>query len=313
MPAFTPGLTHTPVTPFTRSRALDWDAYGKLLDFHLAHGAQALALPMHVGESVSLSDEERRELVEFAVGRARGKAPVIAHVSDSGTAIAAARAVHAQGAGAAAIVVTTPYYWTPPPGMLEQHFEQVGSAVTVPMYLWHAPEEMAGPKITTELVLKLIERLPNFAGVVDSSNDWQFQINVLSNAQRVRPDFQLIAGTEYLISAGANGATGLFSSLAAIAPGLVKRLYDICRTEQYFEARGVQEALAVLRQILKAFGFGALKAALTAQGRECGEPRPPMTALDESARSALLAQLERLKALGAEPRGWTGSPAGGKA
>src|SRR5581483_7733961 len=113
---------------------------------------------------------------------------------------------------------------------------------------WHAPEDMAGPKIGTDLVLKLMERLPNFAGVVDSSNDWQWQINVLSNAQRVRPDFQLLAGSEYMVSAGANGATGMLSALTGVAPVLVKRLFDICRSEQYFEARKHQELLAVLYQ-----------------------------------------------------------------
>ena len=304
MPAFQPGLVHTPVTPFSRDLAIDWNVYGKLLDFHLANGAEALALPIHVGESVSLSDAEQRKLVVFVIDRVKGRVPVIAHVSDSGTVIAAARAEHAQKAGAAAVILTTPYYWTPPPGMLEQHFEQVGQAITIPMFAWHAPDDMAGPKISTELVLKLIERLPNFTGVVDSSNDWQFQINVLSNAQRVRPDFQLLAGTEYMISAGANGATSLFSALAGVAPVLVKRFYEICRKEQYFEARGAQERLAVLRQILKAGGFGALKAALQARGRDCGEPRPPMEALNETARGELLAQLERFDALAAEPRGW---------
>jgi 4-hydroxy-tetrahydrodipicolinate synthase len=304
MTAFAPGLAHAPVTPFTRDHAVDWNTYGKLLDFHLANGAQALALPMHVGESVSLSDEEQRKLVRFAVERAAGKVPVIAHASDSGTSIAAARAEHAQKAGAAAIVVTTPYYWTPPAKMLEEHFEEVAKAVTIPVYAWYAPEEMAGPKITTDIVLKLIERAPNFAGVVDSSNDWQFQINVLSNAQRVRADFQLVCGTEYMVSGGANGATSMFSALAGIAPVLVKRLYDICRKEQYAEACGTQEQVAALRKILKAYGFGALKAALRARGRDCGEPRPPMEGLDEVARGELLAQLERCEALAAEPRGW---------
>ena len=303
MTTFQPGLVHTPVTPFTRDHAIDWKACAKLLDFHVAYGAQTIALPMHVGESVSLSDDEQRQLVSFAVDRVKS-VPVIAHVSDSGTAIAADRAKHAEAAGAAAVVVTTPYYWTPPAGMLFEHFEAIGAAVKIPVYLWHTPEDMPGPKITTELVLKLIGRLENFAGVVDSSNDWQFQINVLSNAQRVRPDFQLVSGTEYMISAGANGATSMFSSLSAIAPVLVKRLYDICRKEQYFEARGVQERLAVLRQIMKSGGFAALKAALRSRGRDCGEPRPPMDSLNEPARAALLAQLERFDALAAEPRGW---------
>ena len=304
MVSFVLGLVHTPVTPFGADRAIDWKTYGKLLDFHAANGAEAVAAPMHVGESVSLTDEEQRRLVAFAVDRMKGRIPVIAHVSDSGTAIAAARAANAGKSGAAAVVMTTPYYWAPSADMLLEHFETAGAAVSIPFYLWHAPDEMRGPKVTTDLVLKLIARLPNFAGFVDSSNDWQFQINVLSNARRVRPDFQLACGTEYMASAGANGATSLFSALAGVAPRLVRRLYEICRKEQYFEARKVQEQIAALHQIVKGGGFGAVKTALRAAGRDCGEPRPPMEALAKAHAERLLAELARFDALGAEPKGW---------
>ena len=101
-------------------------------------------LPMHAGESVSLTDDERRALLEFAIKTVAGREPVIAHVSDAGTAIAAALARHAQAAGAAAIVATTPYYWTPPPAMVLEHFAQIGAAVDIPFFVYNAPEEMAG-------------------------------------------------------------------------------------------------------------------------------------------------------------------------
>ena len=65
----------------------------------------------------------------------------------------------------------------------------------------------------------------------------------MSNAWRVRPDFQLLSGTEYMVSAGAVGATSMFSSLAGVAPKLVRELYEICRTEKYFDARKTQEDL----------------------------------------------------------------------
>lgn len=301
---FRPRLVHTPVTPFTRDYAIDWDTYAKLIDFHLAHGAEALAVPMHVGESVSLQDEEQRRVVSFVVERVQREVPVIAHVSDAGTSIAAARAVHAENAGAAAILMTTPYYWTPPANMLVDHFAQVGAATDLPFFAWYAPEDMTGPKVTTELVLKLIERLPNFAGVVDSSNDWQWQINVLSNARRVRPDFQLLAGSEYIASAGANGATGMLSALAGVAPVLVKRLFDICRKEDYFEARGLQTELAVLYQTIKRAGFAGLKHALAYVGRDCGVSRAPMDRIDTATRERLHRELDALALLKAEPRGW---------
>jgi len=304
MPTFKPGLVHTPVTPFTSDRRIDFDVFGKLLEFHLRNGAEALALPMHAGESVSLSDSEQRTLLEFSIRQVKGRVPVIAHVSDSGTSIAASRARHAEEAGAAAIVMTTPYYWTPPPSMVLEHFAQVGAAVRIPFLVYYTPEEMGGTKLSTELVLKLVDRLDNFAGMVDASLDWQFMINIVSNAQRVRPEFQLLSGVEYMISAGAIGAPSVFSSLGGVAPKLVRALYDLCHKERYGDARKPQEDIAALRQIVKIGGVAGLKAAIRAMGRDCGNPRPPNAALVSADYDKLAAALGATTALKAEPRGW---------
>ena len=304
MPGFTPGLAHAPITPFTPGLEIDFGRFEKVIEFHLRHGAQALALPMHTGESVSLSDAEQRKLVAFTIKAVKGRVPVIAHVSDAGTGIAADRARHAQDVGAAAVVATTPYYWTPPPAMVLEHFAQIGAAVSIPFFVFYTPGELGATKIETDLVLKLINRLGNFAGVVDASLDWQFMINIVSNAWRVRPDFQLVSGTEYMVSAGAVGATSMFSSLSGVAPTLVRRLYDICRTEKYFDARPAQEDVAALRQIVKRAGAGGLKGALRAMGRECGQPRPPLDALSAGGYDKLAAEIGALAILRAEPRGW---------
>lgn len=302
---FEPGFVHTPLTPFRAgNRRIDFDLYGQIVEFHLRHGAQALAVPMHAGKSVSLTDEARRALIKFAVDCAGKRAPVIGHVSDAGTAIAAALARAAQDAGAAAIVATTPYYWTPPPAMVLQHFVQISAAIDIPFFVLNAPEDMAGSKITADLALKLIEKRPNFAGVVDSSLDWQFMIELMTDATRLRPGFVLFAGGELLVSAAAIGARGLFSPLAVIAPTLMRRLFDLCATQKLFEARGLQEDAAALRQIVKPGGVAALKAAARAMGRECGDPRPPLLPLDAAAEKTLTAAIAQLPALADEPRGW---------
>jgi len=293
-----------PVTPFADDDRIDFDLYGTVIDFHLRNGADTLALPMHAGESVSLSEDEKRRVLAFAVEHVSGRAPVIAHVSNAGTAIAAALAREAERAGAAGIVATTPYYWTPPASMLLEHFVTIGSAVEIPLFVANAPDEMAGTKISAELALMLIDKLPNCVGLVDQSLDWQFMIELMTDAKRLRPDFRLLSGTEHMVSAGAIGATGMFSSLAAIAPRLVRRLYDLCRDEQYFAARSVQEETAALRQMIKASGPAGLKAALRAMGRECGEPRSPLLPLQGSAYGKLAADLSTLLALHAEPGGW---------
>jgi 4-hydroxy-tetrahydrodipicolinate synthase len=255
---------------------------------------------MHIGESVSLTDEEQRTLLAFAIKQVNGRKPVIAHASDAGSATAADRARHAQQLGAAAIVATTPYYWTPPTHMIIEHFRAIGSAVSIPFFVYNSPEEMPGARITAELCRKLIDRLPNFAGVVDLSLDWQFMIELLTYARRKREGFALIAGSEHMVSAAAIGAIGLFSALAGVAPKLIRKLYDSCRKDDLVEARSTQEAVAALRQRLKS--SGNLKAALRLMGRDCGMPRPPLQAPDAEATRALAAALEPM--LRDEPRGF---------
>jgi 4-hydroxy-tetrahydrodipicolinate synthase len=302
MTALRLGLVHTPVMPFGRDRRIDFDLFGKLIDFHQRHGAEALALPMHAAESVSLPEAEKHAVVAFAVERA--KVPVVAHVSEAGSALAAALARHAEGAGAAAIVATTPYYWTPPPAMVLEHFTLIGGAVKIPFFVHNAPDDMAGAKVSAELLVKLIGRLENFAGLVDQSLDWQFLIELMTLAKKQRPEFQLIAGTELMVSAAAIGATGMLAPLAGIAPMLIRGLHDSCRSGKLFEARATQEQVAALRQAMKPGDAPTLKAALRRMGRDCGDPRPPLLPLAEAAAKALAGQLAAIPALAAEPRGW---------
>jgi 4-hydroxy-tetrahydrodipicolinate synthase len=302
MTALRLGLVHTPVMPFGPDRRIDFDLFGKLIDFHQRQAAEALALPMHAAESVSLPDAEKHAVVEFAVKYA--KVPIVAHVSEAGTALAAALARHAEDAGAAAIVATTPYYWTPPAAMVLEHFALIGGAVKIPFFVHNAPDDMAGGKVNAELMVKLIGRLENFVGLVDQSLDWQFMIELMTLARKQRPEFQLLAGTELMVSAAAIGATGMFAPLAAIAPRLIRNLYESCRAGKLFEARVAQEDVANLRQATKPGGAPPLKAALRLMGRDCGEPRPPLLPLDEAAAKALASALGAIAALATEPRGW---------
>lgn len=304
MAMYNPGLVHTPVTPFKADHSVDYDTYAKLIEFHLNNGADALAVTMHAGESVSLSDSEQRRMITFAIKQVNGRVPVIAHASDSGTQIAADRARFAQDAGASAIVSTTPYYWTPPPAMVLEHLAAIGAAVTIPYLVYFTPHEMGVTKISTEQVLKLIERLPNFAGLVDASRDWQFMINIITAASRVRKDFQIMSATDFMVSSGAIGAKTMFSPLAGVAPKLIRQLYDLCKQDKYFEARALQEQVAALIQVAKAPGLCGLKGAVAAMGRDCGTVRSPNTLLGTGERQTLVSALSALPAMASEPRGW---------
>lgn len=303
-PVFAPGLVHTPLTPVAPDGAIDYPCYGRLIEFHLRNGADALAVPMHAGESVSLPTAERHRVLEFVLDKVAGCVPVIAHVSESGTAMAAALALHAQRAGAKAIVANVPYYWTPPQAMLVEHFAQIAAAVDLPMFAHNFPDEMGGVKFNAASAIDLIERAPNFIGLVDSSLDWQYMIELLMLARRVRPSFALLSGSEYLISAHAIGATGSFCTLAGIAPKAVRRLHELCMAERYEDARPVQNAIAALRMAIKPGGIAGLKSASRVMGRDCGDVRPPLLPLPATAVAQLERTISKIDALGDEPRGW---------
>jgi len=88
------------------------------------------------------------------------------------------------------------------------------------------------------------------------------------------------------------------------APRLARQLHDLCASQQYTQARKAQEHMATLHHTLKKTGFAGLKVALSAMGRECGSPRPPVDALGEVEAGALAERLHALSFLQAEPRGW---------
>jgi len=304
MATFKPGLVHTPVTPFKRDQSIDFDACGKLIEFHLRHGADALALPMPQGEDMSLTDEELRKLLEFALKQVNGRVPVMAHVNDAGTGIAVERARHAEQAGAAAIVSHPPYFWHPKASMVVEHIVQVGAATRLPFFICSPPVEDVGTPLTTEITLAALERLDNLAGVVDASMDWVFMTEVISLGRNTRPEFQLLPGTDYMVSAGAVGGAGAFSPLAGVAPRLVREIYDLCAKQQFTQARKAQEDIAALHHLVKTAGFAGLKGALRAMGRDCGQPRPPARALGEIECGTLAQQIAAMDFLRAEPRGW---------
>ena len=304
MATFKPGLVHTPVTPFKCDHSIDFDAYGKLIEFHLRNGADALALPMPKGEDISLTDKELRELLEFALKQVHGRVPVLAHVNDAGTRIAVERARHAEKSGAAAIVSHPPYFWHPKANMVVEHIVQVGGATRLPFFVCSPPVEDVGTPLTTEITLQILERLDNLAGVVDASMDWVFMVEAISLGRNTRPAFQLLPGTDYMVSAAVIGGTGAFSPLSGVAPKLVRQVYDLCARQQFTQARKAQEDIAALHHLVKMAGFAGLKGALRAMGRDCGQPRPPVRALGEIESGKLAQQIAAMDFQRTEARGW---------
>jgi dihydrodipicolinate synthase/N-acetylneuraminate lyase len=154
------------------------------------------------------------------------------------------------------------------------------------------------------VTIQVAKRSPNMAGLVDSCMDWVFMAEVMSNVPEIRPGFTLSPATDYMVPPAVIGATGAFSALSAIAPKLVRTVYDLCAKQQFTQARKAQEDIAALSHLLKTHGFPGLKGALRAMGRDCGPTRPPVRDLTADQNEKLAKALRALPFLEAESRGW---------
>jgi 4-hydroxy-tetrahydrodipicolinate synthase len=304
MKPFKPGLVHVPVTPFKADQSIDFELYAKVLEFHIGNGADALALPMPHAEDISLTEAELRKLIEFAVKHVKGRVPLIAHTSDPSTAIAVDRARYAEKLGVAAIASHPPYFWHPKASMVVEHFVAIGKAIKLPLLICTPVIEDAGTHVSTEIVLEVLKQIDNLAGVVDASMRFVFMTETISLGREIRPEFQLLAGTDLMVSNGVIGGDGAFSPLASIAPRLARKLHELCAKQQFTQARKLQENMAELHHVVKLAGRSGLKGAMRAMGRECGEPRLPALGLEKPELDRYMARVGALAFLREEPRGW---------
>ncbi len=297
------GIVGTPVTPFTSENEVDVPTMERLLEFHVTHGSDALALPMHLGESLNLTADERHTVAEMAVKVTGGRIPVIINVSLPGTDQVVDLARHAESVGADGVVVVTPYHWRPSDDELLGHFTAVAEAIGISVLLYNFPARL-GVGISPELLKRIVERCPNVVGMKDASYDMQGFTETIRVVREVAPDFSMFTGVDYPLAGMTLGGQGCFSPSLQVAPHLIRRLVDDCLAERYVDALPVQQRMSALWQLLKVGYPASVKAALELMGRAVGGVRRPIMNVDTRALAQLRAGLEALDLFATEPVGW---------
>ncbi|MFC1909659.1 dihydrodipicolinate synthase family protein [Chloroflexota bacterium] len=296
------GIVGAPVTPFTDDNLVDRGTFEKLVNFLIDSGIGVLGVPLHIGESLNMSLEERKELAEVAVASAAGRVPVIVNVSLPGTDSVIDLARHSQQIGAAGVISVTPYHWQPSEEALLAHYVALGSAIDIPFLAYNLPEKL-GVSVTPQLVIQLIERLDNFAGIKDASHHMGHFTEFCRVALRLRPEFALFTGLEYLLPSMVVGGVGSFSACGAVAPQMTHDLYTACVSGEFERARGLQYKISHLLQIISPKYPATIKAAMEIMGRPVGRTRLPILGLVDEEKEQLRQDLEALGVL-EEPHGW---------
>ncbi|HEY2044603.1 MAG TPA: dihydrodipicolinate synthase family protein [Jatrophihabitans sp.] len=291
------GVIGAPITPFTSDDRLDTDTLAILCERLVERGAHGVALPLHTGESLNLTMQERQLALEQAVSVVKGRVPVLAHVSMPGTAQAIELAQHAEQAGAAAVISVTPYHWRPSPRALVEHFRALARSVSIGVLAYNFPSRL-GVSIGADVIEELIDSCPNFIGVKDASYDMQSFTEACGRSLARRPDFAMLTGVEYLLPSMPVGGVGCFSPAFSIAGELILELYDACKSGDLARARPLQYRASALWHLLRECGYPAsVKTALRLQGLPVGGVRLPLLDLDEPTTRRLARGLEKLRLL----------------
>ena len=127
------------VTPFGSDGALDVAAFGRLLDFQIAGGTQAVVVAGSTGEAHMLEQDEYDRLLAFAVKHIAGRIPVLAGTGEAGTAKTVAATKRARALGADMALVVAPYYVRPTQDGLRRHFLEVAEQGGLPVMLYNVP------------------------------------------------------------------------------------------------------------------------------------------------------------------------------
>lgn len=209
------------VTPMRGDGAIDFEAWDRLLDFHLAEGSDAVVVGGTTGESAALERSELEELIRRARQRLAGRIPLIAGSGTAGTAKSIALSKAAEAAGADALLVVTPYYNRPTQEGLVRHFTAIGDAVGIPLVLYNVPGRTACDMLP-ETIARL-SRHPRIVAVKEATGDVERGREVMRLSQ---PGFVLLSGDDAtaaaLMRAGAQGVISVTANVAARA------MHDLC-------------------------------------------------------------------------------------
>ena len=292
------GVLPALVSPLKKDGSVDQAAIPRLVKHMLDGGVNGLLALGSTGETASLDETSRRQVLEAVVKAAGGRVPVLCGVAQSHLAAARTELEAAARLGADAALVAPPFYYPmDQPGVLS-FFRELAARSPLPIFLYHIPQFT---KVVTEpATVAALAREGTIAGIKDSSRDFEYFEGVCI-ATRDLPEFRIFTGSDtMLLPSLAMGGAGTICGAANVAPHWVVRINDEFRRGDLVAARKSQDALYQLVTAVRAGVFpGAIKAALHLQG--ICEPwlAPPVAELDDRLKARLQEQLAGWNLLGA--------------
>lgn len=275
------GLLVPIVTPMHGDLTLNLGVYPDLTDYLIEGGVDVIIPCGSTGEFPSLTDEERRRVIQAVVDAAGGRVPVLAGVSHTHLGTVIELSNFAREVGADGVMITPPYYFLPSEEEVYQWFSQIDRHIDIPFLFYNNP---ATTKFNASLdLIERLSQLDNFGAMKENNSQ---PVRYYEELQRFRDRFPIIpAGEPPAIFNILAGAPGFMSVAANFNPKLIADMLEAAREGRTEDAFGHFEKLRTYRSVFEARnrqGYPLYvvfaKAALNLIGFEVGPPRPPLQA-----------------------------------
>jgi 4-hydroxy-tetrahydrodipicolinate synthase len=277
------------VTPMAEDGSLDFDAYRRLIEWHVAEGTSGIVAVGTTGESPTVDVEEHGELIRVAVETVRGRVPVIAGTGGNSTREAISLTKHARDVGASATLQVVPYYNKPTQEGLYRHFRAVAEAVDLPVILYNVPGRTVAD-LANDTAVRLAA-VPGIVGLKDATGDLARAADLLRRCPR---GFSLFSGNDdSALALMLLGGRGVISVTANVAP---RGMAELCRAAlagDTTRSRQINERLLPLHAKLFVESNPApVKWALQRMGRiASAQVRLPLVPLSEGLRPTVEAAM----------------------
>ena len=281
------------VTPFKEDFDIDFEAYGRLIDWHLESGTDGLVPCGCTGEAATLTHDEQIQCIKYTVERVAGRVPVIAGTGSNSTREALSLTRKAKELGADAALLITPYYNKPTPAGQMAHYTTIARQVDLPIVLYNVPGR-TGTKMLPATIADIHNAAENIVAVKEAcgSVDQVSEIRSLSDITVLSGDDSLTLPMMVL------GAKGVISVASNLLPGEVTAMVHAALDGDWERARAAHYRLYPLfRDLFIDTNPIPVKTALTLMSRVGPTFRLPLCEPPESVRDQVSRTLRSLNLL----------------
>lgn len=282
------------ITPFTKDNNVDFEAFEKMLKFQLDEGADSIIVCGTTGEASTMSTDEKKKTIEFAVKTINHRIPIIAGTGSNCTQSAIEMTKYCESIGVDAVLVVTPYYnKTTQPGLVA-HYSAIANSTSLPIILYNVPGR-TGVNILPKTCLEL-SKIDNIVAIKEASGNLS-QIAEIANL--CGEELHIYSGNDdQIVPILSIGGLGVISVLSNLMPKYTHEM-----TEAYFSGNITKackmqvDAIPLIKSLFCEVNPIPVKAACNLMNLGGGIPRLPLIEMSESNKELLKNEMKKMNLL----------------